>query len=606
MKSLIDLLHKDKEHWLTVPRFAVMVLPLGLAGVLSSAGYGAIAVVLLVITALGMSRLIWFRLLPHETVRLTAARQALAAAHSDEAVRILQAPLQFSGVHYKLQRAALLSKAYLREGMFIEAHGVLSTVNEKALLASELMRLSCAWAQLFHAAGNHDEAARRLEGISLNDFVDDAECLLIKAWIGLEQGNLIEARQLLEVGLDRNPKDDLRMLLLNNLAAVECLQGRTDTQLRHLQAALTIFRNSPRPDLTSILHHNLAIALARAGRSGEARGVLREAWAGGDRANLGHVLEVLNNSLHAAREVGDENWKREAYEEFDRQLSRFDSLLPREQLALDVSQLRMRRNDGMPLEPGVYLSLIKRLLDNLDAPKMTIPDGDRVSALVEIALDLKCAMQTQCLPSDVSTLYDLMRSASLQLLDKRTIVDAYLNTLSPKLTGPLNAWHGYQTSIDKAEIFLAQSNEVRFSCLDKLFRHLRERAERLTEQDAPYHAIKAWVILCDEYLAYHDQLEAHEKLDCRKRYLHLAEHALDRVVELIEASKNQQSHIDYFIGAAWFALRLRNDVTTAARYMTIVKKINPAPEHFAIWLRDQYQWVLERVNSHLENQTPPT
>lgn len=596
MKLLIDLLQqKDKQRWLTTPRFAVVFLPLGFSAIFSSVGYNGIAILSFALVAVGFSRLVWFKLWPHEAVRLSSARKALAAARSDEAIQLLQASLRFAGVYYTLERAVLLSKAYAREGMFIEAHDILNSIDKKNLLPIENNRLHCAWAQLFRAAGNPDEAARRLESVSANDYAEDAEFLLTKVLVALDLGQLIEARQILEAELDRKPKDDFRILLLNNLAVVERMQGRTDRQIRHLQAARAIFRQVPRADLTSILHHNLAIALARAGQSNEAREVLREAWAAGDSKNLAHVLEVLNNCLHAAREIGDQNWKHEIYEEFDRQLMHFDSVSPREQLALDVTQLRMRRNDGVPIESSVYAALVIRLLDDLDKPQIAISESDRVAALREIWSDVKCQIETQYASVDFSELLGIMRRASVQLLAKRAIVDAYLNTLSPKLTGPVDLWHRYQTNIDKAEIFLATTDEARYVGLDHLFRHLHEKAEWLSEQNLPRQSVEAWLILCDEYISYDDKLPEYDKKIWSERYRDLAESALDKALAITDASNNPQNHVDHLIGIAWTALRLRSDVATASRCIAVVKKFDPAPDHFAVWLRNQYQWVLEQI-----------
>ena len=479
----------------------------------------------------------------------------------------------------------------MREGRFIEAHGILNTIDEESLLPKELMRLRCAWSELFRVAGNPEEAAHRLEGIAANDCASDAECLLTKAQVELGLGYLVEARELLEAGLDRNPGDDLRMQLLNDLAVVEGLQGRSDAQLRHLQAALVIFRNSPRADLTDILHHNLAIALARAGQFDTAREVLRDAWVSGDRTDLRHVLEVLDNSLCVAREVGDQDWKNEVYEESKRQLERFNSVSPREQLSLDVTQLRMRRNDGIPFESADYDVLVKCLLDDLDSPQMTIPESDRVAALCEVWHDMMREIETRLAPTEPTVLLELLRRASVQLLGKKSIVDAYLTTLSPRLTGPLDTWHRYRSCIDKAEIFLAPSDEARYSTLDRVFQRLCEKAEWLTERGSSRQSVEAWVVLCDEYLAYRDQLPP----EWSGHHFGLAVHALDQAIELLDACKTHRNRVDQLIGVACFSLRLRNDTSTATRYVTIVKQINPALDHFAIWLRDQYQWVLQQV-----------
>lgn len=595
MQHLIELLQEGKERWLTVPRFGVVVLPLALAGIFEMAGFSVVAILLTVVSALGLGRLVWFQLLPHEKKRLRLAKNELASMRPDKAIKILQVPLTISGAHYMLQRAVLLSKAYVRDEMFIEAHAILNTVDDKGLLPNEILRLQCAWAQLFHAAGNINEAARRLEGVDYSDGVSDPECLLISSMIKQQQGALSEARALLEAGLDRNPDDALRMLLLNNLASVELFQSRTDAQLRHLRAALLLFRKNPRADLTAVLHHNLALALVRAGRPNEAREVLREAWAVGDRSNIRHVLEVLNNSLHAAREAGDQNWKREIYEEFDRQLGLFDDISLREQLALDVTQLRMRRNDGCHIKQGNYETLVTRLLDQLAKPEVVIPESDRIAALCEICHDLKREIETRPFGSDSLRLRDLHRLASKLLLTKREVVDVYLTELSPKLIGPLNTWHGYRSSMDKAKIYLAESEELHLGALQVLFQHLVEKAEWLSEYGTSYEAISAWLVICDEYLAYLNQLPPHVLSDWRVRNLQVAEDALDHAIALLEQSKIQRNHVDQMIGVSYFALKLRNDSETAERYMAVVKRISPSIDHYATWLRDHYRWVLSQL-----------
>lgn len=595
MQNLIELLQEGKERWLIVPRFGVVVLPLALAGIFEMAGFSVVAILLTVVSALGLGRLVWFQLLPHEKKRLRLAKKELASMRPDEAIKILQAPLRMSGAHYMLERAVLLSKAYAQDGMFIEAHAILNTVDEKSLLPHEVLRLRCTWAQLFHAAGNINEAARRLEGIDYSDGVSDPECLLISSMVKQQQGALSEARALIEAGLDRNPEDALRMLLLNNLASVELFQSRTDAQLRHLRAALLLFRNNPRADLTAVLHNNLALALVRAGDLNGAREILREAWSVGDRKNIRHVLEVLNNSLHAAREAGDQSWKRDIYEEFDRQLGLFDDISPREQLALDVTQLRMRRNDGCPIKQANYETLVTRLLDQLAQPEVVIPESDRIAALCEICHDLKREIETRPFGNNLLRLHELLRLASKQLLVRREVVDIYLTELSPKLISPLNTWHSYRSSMDKAEIYLANGGESRLSALDHLFQHLREKAEWLTEHGTSYEAISSWVVLCDEFHAYLVQLPQQDQSDWRARYLQVAEYALDQAIALLDQCKLERNHVDQMIGVSYFSLKLRNDRETAERCMAIVKRINPSMDHYATWLRDHYRWVLEQL-----------
>lgn len=605
MPPLLDLLHPGKLHWLTVPRYAIIALPLLMTGAFSLAGYGTAALLPLVVTGLGFARLVWFKRLPHEKNRLAAAERALAAAQPDQAIEILQRALPFGGTNYRVECAVLLALAYGRNGQFIEAHRTLSAFTDCHLLEDESLSLRCAWSWLFLEAENPAEALRRLEGVQEKECMADVRCLLLKAELELQQDRVAEARALLEAGLDRSRKAGERVRLFNNLARIELLQGRFDAQFRYLQAALTEFRKAPRADLTDIVHHNLAIALVRAGRRDEAREVLRDAWSLGDTTDLRYAISVLNNYLHAAREAGDPDWKREVHAEFKRQLSRLAPRTPRERLALDVSQLRARRNDEIPLESGDYPGLIGPMLDSLDVPLPAIPESDRVAALVEIRHDLKQEIQSALSQAEFDRLLALFRRAARQLLDHRPTIDAHLNELSPKLLAPLEVWHRYRTDADKAQIELAASPEALREAFARLFDHLREKAEWLAEVGTARQSIEAWLIICDEYVAYHDQFTVTAQPSWRNEYLALAQHALDQAVARLEASKKISQHVEHMIGLAYFNLRLRQDSAAAAHWVQIIEAQKPSLGHFAKWLREQYADVCAELRTHATSPIGP-
>lgn len=591
MSQLLELVQTGKLHWLTVPRYAVIALPVVLAGAVNLAGCGEAALLPLSVSALGVTRLVWLKRLPHEKVRLVAAENALATACPDQAIEILQPPLLFAGTHYQVERAALLTVAYVRNGQYVEAHRALNAVNEQHLWQDERLSLLCAWSWLFLEAGNPTEALRRLEEVPQKECIGDTRCLLLKAELKLQHSSLTDARTLLEGGLDRYEDAAQRILLLNNLARLEGLQGRFDAQLRYLQSALREFRCTPRADLADVVHHNLAIALVRAGRRDEARAVLREAWVSGDSENLRHAIAALNNALHAAREAGDADWTRDVHQEFQRQLSRLEPRTQRERLALDVSQLRARRNDEFSLESGDYLDLISQLLNHLDSSAPAIPGSDCVAALVEIRHDLKQEFRAAHNRAKCARLPPLAERAVRLLINHRPTIDAHLGALSPKLLGPLEAWHRYRTDSDKAQIELADSAEARRVATAHLFTHLREKAEWLEEQGTARHSIEAWLVICDEYLAYHRELPAAETLCLRDTYLQSALDALDCASMLFEHSKVLNQDIDHIIGVAYFNLQLREDAAAAAHWMRIVEAQKPELAHFAGWLREHYAYV---------------
>lgn len=592
MPTLLDILQTGKLHWLTVPRYAVITLPLAPAGGLQLAGYGMAALVPLCVSALGFARLVWLKRLPHESARLAEATQALAAAQPDRAIVVLQRPLPFGGMNYQVQRAVFLAHAYLRNGQFIEAHRILNGFNEQHLQHDERLRLRCAWSWLFLEAENPGEARRRLEDIPEKDCMADIGCLLLKAEIELRQECFAQARARLETGVDCTQEAKHRVRLLNNLARLEGLQGRLDTQLRYLLAARTEYRKAQSADLIDVVHHNLSIALVRAGRRGEAREVLREAWATGDATDLHHAITMHNNHLHAAREAGDAGWVREVHEEFERHLTRLPPCSPRERLALDVTQLRTYRNDGIPLRSGDYCQFIHQLLDRVDSYYPAITESDRVVALVEIRHDLKRELETVNHQAAFDLLIPLLQRAARLLCERRPTIEAHLGfTLSPKLIGPLEMWHRYRTDTDKAQIELAKSPEARHDAFTQMFCHLREKSEWLGEQGTARQAIESWLIVCDEYLACHELLPAAAHPRWRQSHLQLAQQALDQASALLEGSKKHIQHIDLMIGLAYFNLQLRQDATAAMRWVEIIEAHKPSLAHYAGWLREHYAYV---------------
>lgn len=593
MSSLIDFIQPSKLHRLTVPRYAIVTVPFMLAGGSGVAGQGPVTLALLIIAVLGFARLVWFKLLPHERARLNEAKTALYAAQPERAISRLQKNLRFSGAHYQVKRAALLAQAYSWQGEFINAHEALSERGTQHLLPDERLCLQCAWAQLFLDADNPAEAQRRLAAIPGQECTENLGCLLLKAELALLNEHFLPARTLLETGLDRCKAPAERVFLHNNLARLEALLGRKDTQLRQLQAARMAFNNAPRADLTDIVHHNLAIALVRDGQPEEAKQVLREALAAGDTAELSHVIAVLNNHLHAAREAGDAGWIRNIYAEFDRQLGRLKTRTPREQLALDITRLRMVRNDGIPRTTDNYPELIEHLLGRLAKPLPAIPESDRVAGLVELRHDLNREIETvfSQAGSVPEQLAKLMQRAAKQLLAHNTTIETYLSTLSPKLIGPLMLWHRYRTDADKAQIELAEGPDATQAAFTRLFNHLCEKAEWLAEQGTPQQVIEAWLIICDELLAYHDQLPPNAQPSWRKQYSGLAQHALNQATKHMESIKHHYQQIEQLIGLAYFNLKLRNDRAAAARWMNIVNTYTPSLEHYATWLREHYQYV---------------
>lgn len=592
MPTLLNFTQPDKAHWLTQPRYAVITWPLLLTPVTSMAGFGGVAIALFGIAVSGYARLTWFKLLPHEQGRLDQARKALHATSPAQAINALQ-EARWVGTHYQVKRVALLARAYCQQDDYSTAHQVLNALADKPLLPDEQLCLNIAWAQLFNAADNPAEARRRLAGIADQQCLEHLDCLLLKADLALQHEDYQQARALLDAGLDRYQQPSERVLLHNNLARTEGLRGHTDIQLRHLKAALVEFKRAPRADLTDIVHHNLAIALVKNGQPSQAKEVLRNAQAASTDNGLAGMITLLNNQLLVAREAGDSHWIQQVHAEFDRQSSLIETASPGEQLALTLSRLSMMRNDAINRDSSSYPDLVKELLDKLSTSSPSITVAKRIAGLVVLRNDIQQELATHSKQANQETeqLIALLKTATQQLQRHSATIDTYLTNLSPKLFGPLLLWHRYRTDADKARIQLANDPSSLQHAFTTLFNHLREKAEWLSEQGTAQQSIEAWLIICDEIVAYHDELQPEVQQRWQQEYAKLALQALDQATALMNKLQHHRQHIDQLIGLAYFSLRLRNDKAAAARWMEIVHSYSPVLGHYAQWLKRYYGFV---------------
>ncbi|CAM5784914.1 hypothetical protein CCAE64S_01458 [Castellaniella caeni] len=544
----------------------------------------------LVFSILGVIRLSWFRLFPYERKQLDRAIRALQDQNPKHAKEILETRLWIAGYHYKFLRDRLLSKTLRELGQFVEAHAVLAAVNEAALSPDEQRLLHCSWSQLFVDAGNLTEARRQLQNVEAAERLREPECLLVETQIlqGLEQFR--EARVLLQSGLDRVREPCLRASLLNNLANIESLQGFAERHLLWLQAAQREFHKCPHSAATVQIHHNLAIALVRAGQIEGAKSVLDEAWNAGSGNNIQHVLSVLNTMLMAAREANNQDWKRDIYTKFDQSLRKFKNFTPAEQLALDVTEIRMRRNDGFPLPFATLLERSAKILKLLQEHQASICVTDRASAMQELRHQLELVAKQTYSEHDKGAALDVVRRIARASLKDRAELNKLLCDLSPKLILPVDQCYGFLSNMDKGEILLARTPQEALPVIGRLISRLKERAGWLEGEQAELPALEAQLTLCDEYVTYRDQLPPEPRDQLVRTYRPAAKHALHEALTAL-SSRSGGRFTSQFIGAAYYALKINQDQTTAKRLIDQVDNSGAALDHFALWLRDQYQYV---------------
>ena len=201
-------------------------------------------------------------------------------------------------------------------------------------------------------------------------------------------------------------------------------------------------------------------------------------------------------------------------------------LLPDEQLCQNIAWAQLLNAADNPAEARRRLAGIsdQQCLEDLDclllktdlvefkrAPRADLTDIVHHNLAIALlkndqpsqAKEVLCNQTNQ----ETEQLIALLKNVAQQLQTHNTTIDAYLTNLSPKLIGPLLLWHRYRTDADKARIQLVNDPSSLQHAFTTLFNHLREKAEWLSEQGTAQQSIEAWLIICDEIVAYHDELQ---------------------------------------------------------------------------------------------------
>jgi hypothetical protein len=148
----------------------------------------------------------------------------------------------------------------------------------------------------------------------------------------------------------------------------------------------------------------------------------------------------------------------------------------------------------------------------------------------------------------------------------------------------------------KAELMLAADNEQRDAFI-RLFRHMKEHAQLLSERPLVPQAIERWLAICDDYVTYGSQFPPLGQARWHDDYHDLAATALERAIGLAPQLKNPHQHLDLLIGLANFSLILNNDTERARQWMDTVNASKPALGHYALHIRNEYARVTHWLSS---------
>jgi len=542
--------------------------------------------------AFGLSIVNWLRLyhlLPHESAWLRRAQKHAQQLNFDAALATLSRKPVLSGYTAEIQARMIEVRTLLHAGNHLKAQQVSAGIDTSAFTQEEKVKLRTLRAFFYQKTGDLRAFIKIARSFDDENIRRHTECALLKSEALLLDERLADAQECLEARIGGTQNASELFKLYNNLARGEEIAGRRKQKLAYLRKAWHEWKQAPEPAALEYLAHNLAIETARDGGLEEASAIVQDALQRIDRSQPDQVLMWHNLSVEVARQAGDLRQLKVAHSKFNELSVSLDHTAA-QRLTLKITRLRMDFNDGLAGDFQKFPEKINALLDDIDQ----LAPSDQLSALKEIGHNIEqVTYVNQHSPWLMQKIKNSLARNDKMALERAHQVNAQLETLPPSLVNQRQHWLSLQHYVEKIRI--RKESAFPGLALENLFKSQKEIAELHLDRGLAHTAIRAWIVLCGEYVAYTEQFPSPWSFELRRRYEQTAIDALKKTKLLLEQQKITHGLEDAMIGVAEFALKLNNDKETARYWVGQFDKNGNSLNHYAHWFREKYHWVKSAI-----------
>ncbi len=521
-------------------------------------------------------------LLPHEKWRIKLVRKCLDNLEIEKAKKLLKKRMLINAEPFEIRSKLLLTECCLQEGGWVCAYNSLQEADGHYLLPGESAKLKELKALLYFNVDNRRDFQVLLEDKQhdITNQIDSAGKAILKSYWQEFQGNLSMAKAELENSMSEIQDYRGQILLYNNLARLEGFSDNFQEQLTYLSKAAKLLREKPIPLYFSIIYHNFSVNLAQAGRKAEAIQIMQDYYDAIDQKNIQQYLNFSNDYLILARELNDQDMIDKAHAHNEKLLS--VALTKNQRVTLRVSNLRMIRNDHQPVPD--YLEDIKILAQDVKS----LSNAEQISALLEIIHDLQFEIKDSLAGksrTDIGLLDDFYRTIVQRLLGFHSVIDNELQNIPPVLPAVREKWMRHRHTLLKLEIGLPGG--ISGDNFKRMFDNLEEMARLLRDKSYEYGEVEAYMMICDEFVAYGQGLNGRFHQDFKHRAVNAYQKAEKILLKRLDRPEVQSQ----MIGMAFFSLKFGLDREAVSFWFSNASRRGIQLRHYAHWLRKQYQEV---------------
>ncbi|MGE4457248.1 MAG: hypothetical protein AB7E13_09935 [Arcobacteraceae bacterium] len=490
----------------------------------------------------------------------------------------------FSKIWVRFKAKLKHSQKLYNKGEVVEVYKIYNDLQSEVLWSRERFTLNLYRAKLFFDQGNHKRFLNLLDELSsqVEKYPKEkAFYALLRAFYFEINNNWSDAKKELEDIYESTTDNYYKLQACNNIARIEQVLGHQVSSKYYYEKAYEILKQKPNAKYFPIVIHNLLFAYARSNETQKAKKLLDEYWQLVDKKDPEQVIQYANDMTHYARETQDNELLQKSYKIVEDSVVHL--LKNKENIALEVHELRMRYNDNLEFEKYFKITFEKIKMKKDDFLLI-----EKLNVLRELRHVLIQKIQTTTYPDNEEWI-EYFRWSTQWNLSLQTEIENNLKNTESSLSDVRIFWLEQLVQLQKAKMAFPKIGEsFNIENLQQMTNYIEEMISIWKEVENEIRETNEIFHLMDEVFAYVNQtndqkIEAiyKEKFD---NYLKIAD-------ELLEKYWQRPDISEYLIALSHFFLVFQNNKEMAKKWIDRFDSKKVSLRHYAKFVSIMYETV---------------
>lgn len=475
-----------------------------------------------------------------------------------------------------------------KENKFIEEYHLYNQLQTETLWESEKFELNLQKAQLFFQLGNHKRFLELIDELSNKKGEypkKENSFLLLKAFYYEIKNDWTNAKKELEIIIENSNNSNLKIQAYNNIARIEEIQKNFLSAQSFYEKSFEILKTNPISSFFPITIHNLLICYAKNNQFLKAEKVFDIYYKLIDKKDSKQLLEYANDLTHYARQINNEDLLLKSYSIADNDVKKL--LKEKENLILEISQLRMKYNDNIDFE-NYFLNIFAKIQLNKDDFNLI----EKLNILTELRHVITQKLRENQI-QELKWIDNFIWCINCNLSLKNEIENE-LKNIESSLSSIKVFWINQLIQLQKTILSEPKNiNEIfDLENLKILTKYIEENISIWEEVKNEAEEINEIIHLIDEIYAYFLETQDFRILTFYNEKIHSY---LEKADNLLENNYKNPHTSHYFIALAYFFLNIKNDEISAKKWINRFDESNVSLNHYALYLRNWYIYSVDKL-----------